>query len=131
MPVSFPVLAEGNALVERDVVADSGCFADDHAHAVIDEEAVPDLSAGMDLDAGDQARRLRQCPCGKAPAMQPEPMMKAETPQRMQPGVKQHDLEGRLRRRIALHHGGNVFAYRGKHNQTSWVTSASDSSRSC
>ena len=50
--------AERDALVERDVVADDRRLADDHAHAVVDEEALADGGAGVDLDAGEEARDL-------------------------------------------------------------------------
>ena len=50
--------AEGDALVERHVVADLGGLADHHAHAVIDEEAPTDLRARMDLDAGEEAAEV-------------------------------------------------------------------------
>ena len=69
LPVSFAGAAQGDALVERDVVADDRGLADDDAHAVIDEEAAADLRAGMNLDAGDQAGDLRQDAGHKAPAM--------------------------------------------------------------
>ena len=62
MPLAslFAGAAQRDALVEGHVVADLGGFADDHAHAVIDEEAPADLGAGMDLDSGDPSRDLRQ-----------------------------------------------------------------------
>ena len=41
--------AERDMLVDGDVVADLGAFAD-HAEAVIEEEALADLGAGMDVD---------------------------------------------------------------------------------
>ena len=44
--------AQGDALIQFDIVADGAGFTDDDACAVIDEEAVPDLGAGMDVDAG-------------------------------------------------------------------------------
>src|SRR5271168_3808787 len=40
--------AEGHALIERYVISDDSGFADDDTHSVIDEEAAPDLRAGMD-----------------------------------------------------------------------------------
>src|ERR1043165_2204865 len=52
--------AEGDALVEHDVVADFGSFTDDHAHTVIDEEAAADDGAGMDFDAGEKAREVHE-----------------------------------------------------------------------
>ena len=48
--------AEGDPVVEHHVVADLGGLADDDAHAVVDEEPVPDDGTGMDLDPRDRAR---------------------------------------------------------------------------
>src|SRR5690606_21440273 len=44
--------AEGYGLVDAHVVADDGRLANDHARAVVDEEAVADLCAGVDVDTG-------------------------------------------------------------------------------
>ena len=43
-------------LVDRDVVADLGALAD-HAEAVVEEEALADLGAGMDVDARSESAR--------------------------------------------------------------------------
>src|SRR5438309_2290581 len=43
--------AERDALVERDVVADLRGLADHDTGAVVDEETLPDLCGGVDLDA--------------------------------------------------------------------------------
>src|SRR5262249_1996063 len=59
--------AQCHLMVQHDVVADLGRLADDHAGAMIYEEAPPDLRARMDLDAAgedpgdlrDQARQHR------------------------------------------------------------------------
>src|SRR5882724_2113376 len=52
--------AQGDALVEQHVVADFRGGANDHAHAVIDEESAPDGGAGVDFDACQKAGNLRQ-----------------------------------------------------------------------
>src|SRR5580658_4323391 len=52
--------AERHTLVKRDIVTDHGSLTNHHAHAVIDEQTTADLRPGMDLDAGEQARHLRQ-----------------------------------------------------------------------
>src|SRR5580704_12255866 len=41
-----------DAMIERNVLADGGGFADDHAGAMIDEEGFADGGAGMDVDSG-------------------------------------------------------------------------------
>ena len=50
--------AQGDSLVKQHVVPNDGGLADDHAHAVIDEEAPPDGGAGVDLNAGQRARNV-------------------------------------------------------------------------
>ncbi len=52
--------AERDLVVEHHIVADDSCFADDHARAMVDEEAFADLRARVDLDAaGQEAGELR------------------------------------------------------------------------
>ena len=60
LPVSLPVPPEGDAVVDGAVVTDLGGLADDDAHAVVDEQALADLRAGMDLDTGHMPRKLRK-----------------------------------------------------------------------
>ncbi len=66
--------AERDALVEGYVVADDRSFTDDHAHAVIDEEAAADLRAGMNLDAGKEARPT----CDKQRARKRQPCIQSQ-----------------------------------------------------
>ena len=56
----FAGSAQRDSLVEGDVVADDGGFADYGAHAMVDEEAAADFRAGMNFDSGEQARDLRR-----------------------------------------------------------------------
>ena len=51
--------SQGYVLVESDVVADNRSLADDHAHAMIDEQAPSDVRSGVYLNAGPEARHLR------------------------------------------------------------------------
>ena len=46
-------------MVYEAIVADLGSFADDDAHAVVDDKAAADLRAGVDLDACTVAAHLR------------------------------------------------------------------------
>ena len=129
----LPRAAKGHSLIQGDVVADDRGLADDDAHAMIDEEAPADFRAGMDFDSGDEPAELRQRPRGKSPAVNPQPVMKAVAPQRMQTGVEHDDLQPGLRRGIAFQYRGDVFAYAGEHAHTvtSVAVRASDSLRSC
>ena len=49
--------AQGDVLVDGDVVADLGGLAD-HDEAVVDEEIAADLRAGMDVDRGQEAAEM-------------------------------------------------------------------------
>ena len=62
--------AEGDALVEPDVLTDDASLADHDARAVIDEEARSNARAGVDIDAGrlvsqlgDHSRNERHAQC--------------------------------------------------------------------
>ena len=50
--------AQGDAVVNQAVVPDLGGLADDKAHAVVDDQALADGGAGVDLDAGAAAAGL-------------------------------------------------------------------------
>ena len=52
--------AQGYALVHRDIVPDDRRFADDHAHAVVDEQSPADGRAGVNLDPGQKAANVRR-----------------------------------------------------------------------
>jgi hypothetical protein len=59
--------AQGDAVVEGDVIADLGRLADHDAGPMIDEEAAADRAPGVDVDIGQrppeegqEARRKRQ-----------------------------------------------------------------------
>jgi len=102
--------AERHALIERDILADNGRLANHHAHAVIDEKPAANLRSRMDFDGREQARNLRQPARQQKEIVVPQPVIHAIEPHRMQAGVAEIHLQARLRRRIALEHGGNVLA---------------------
>lgn len=52
LAVIFAGTAEGNTLINGDIVADFGGLANHNAGAVVDEEPSADGSTGMDLNAG-------------------------------------------------------------------------------
>src|SRR3989442_10315715 len=51
--------AERHALIKEEIVADLGSLADDHAGTVVDKEPAADARARMNLDPGEEPRRLR------------------------------------------------------------------------
>src|SRR5690606_11578482 len=54
--------AQRDALIHGDIMADVCGFTDHYAHAVVDEQVAPDLRAGVNLDAGQEAPELRDRP---------------------------------------------------------------------
>ena len=66
--------AERDTVVEGDIIADFGGFADHDAHAVVDEESVSDGGARMDFDAAHEPADLGDEPSGKLEAADPQPV---------------------------------------------------------
>jgi len=85
--------AERDALVESDVAADDGGFADDNAGGVIDEEAAAEQRTGMDVDAGEEAGEPRKNTCGQAQLHLPEPVRNAVIPDGPQARIAEHELK--------------------------------------
>ena len=85
--------AEGHALKERHVIADLSGLADDHTHAVVNEQARTDGCAGMDLDTGKEPGKLRQGARDKGNAFLPEPMGKPVEQERVNSRVREGDLD--------------------------------------
>src|SRR5690606_1916706 len=103
--------AEGDAVIEQHVVADLGGLADYHAHPMVDEEPSADLRAGMDLDAGEPARKLRIGAREEAQAPAPQRMRDPMRPHRVQTRVEETDLQPCSGGRIAQARGDDVLAY--------------------
>ena len=93
----------------EDVVAHFGGLADDHAHAVVDEEAPADLGGRMDLDARGRAGGLGQRPGGELVARVPQAVRGPVGPQRVHARVEQRDLQARAGGRVPASGGGQVF----------------------
>ena len=69
--------AQRDMLVDGDVVADLGALAD-HAEAVIEEEALADLRAGMDVDRGQEAREMVDQPGEEEQPPLPQPVARRD-----------------------------------------------------
>ncbi len=63
--------AQGDVVVERDVSADLGRFADDRGHAMIDKKARSNLRARMNLDAREPTCDLADRSTWKEEAVAP------------------------------------------------------------
>ena len=80
-------------------------------HAVVDEEAASHLGAGVNFNAGEKARELRDESCQEAHPMTPEPVAQVMRPHGVQAGVADKNFEVGSGRGVGLEDGGDVFAY--------------------
>ena len=85
--------AERDAVINRDVVADLGGFADHHAGGVVDEQAGAQGRTGMDVDPGQDPGDLTERAGGHLRAASPQPMADSVTPNGMHAWVGEHDLQ--------------------------------------
>ena len=88
-------------MIDKAVIADLGGFADDYAHAVVDDEAAADLRAGVDLDAGSVAADLRDHTCKEHEIMLIAPVRAAMIEHGLHAGIQQQDLKRTFCRRVA------------------------------
>ena len=84
--------AQSHSVEQQHVVADLRGLTDDHAHAVVDEEALTDRRGRVDLDTGEVAGRLRQGTRREAIALVPQLVSRPVRPQ----GVDTRVEEGHL-----------------------------------
>lgn len=80
---------QGDTVVEHDAVANFGGFADDDAHAVVDEETTADRGTRVDLNAGQESGELRQNASWSLVSAYPPGVGDAVGPDSVQAGV--HD----------------------------------------
>jgi len=104
-----------HALVNGAVVADLGGLADHDAHAMVHEDAAADDRPGMDLDAGQKARQVRDKAAGPAQPVRPAPVRDAVHPQRVQAGIAGDDFPGGARGRVAVADRLDVLAQAAQH----------------
>src|SRR5215218_3464300 len=93
--------AQGDTLVERAVITDDGRFANDDAHTVVNEYALANCRAGMNLDPGQESPEVAHKPGEEEELHFIEPVCKSMELDRVTSRVGEHDLEPRTRRRIA------------------------------
>ena len=104
LPLFQAGAAQRNPMVQGHIRADLGGLADDHTHAVIDEETGAYARAGMDLDAGRPAGDLRN-PAGEEPELVgPQPVRDTLDPDGVQPGINQENFQPGASCRVALQH---------------------------
>ena len=94
--------AEGDAVVDGDVLADFGGFADNDPHAVVDKEAGTDLCAGVYLDTGKEAAQLRGKASGQLQAVRPHPVRRPVKVEYLNAGIASQNLQRTPARRITI-----------------------------
>lgn len=108
--------AQRHTLIDQHVVADLAGLPDDHAHAMIDEEATPNGGAGVDLNAGQAARKLRNGACQREPTAPVKAVRDAMEQHGVEPWITQHDLEHGARGGVAPEDGIDLFANVAEHS---------------
>src|SRR3569832_947774 len=111
--------AQGDAVIERAIVADLRRLADHHTHAVINEKAAADLGGGMELDAREPARESGDEAREPFESRVPELVTQAVIQHRVHTGIRRDDLERRARRRVTVEHDTDVFTQSLKHKSLS------------
>ncbi len=107
--------AKRHALIDRAVIANFRRFTNHHAHAVIDEYTPPERRAGMDLDAGQETRELRDKPSEPAPARSPARMCDPVQHNGVKARITRHHCPSAAGGWIALADGSDVFAESVEH----------------
>ncbi len=79
-------------MIERHIVADLGCLADDDTHAVVNEEPPTDTRPWMNLDAGQPTPQVGTHSRQQLPFALPKPVRKAMDPDRVQARIAGNDL---------------------------------------
>ena len=94
--------AQRDAVVNGATIADHGGFANHHAHAVVDEDALANHRTGVDFNAGEPAPNVRDKTAQPLETMRPAPVRGAMPPDGVQTGVAGDDFPSAARGRIAL-----------------------------
>ena len=84
--------AQGNAVIDRAVIADLGRFAKHNAHAMVNEQPVADLGTGVDLNAGQVAGQLADEARQEETLVTVQKMCNFVRYQHMETGVQNDDL---------------------------------------
>ena len=103
--------AERNALINRNIIADNGCFADNRARAVVYKKSSSDLCAGVDFDSRSAHTSLRNHSCDKEQIVVIKPVRLSVASDRLISGVEQHNLNCRGCRRVTLPEAFYIFFY--------------------
>ena len=102
--------AKSHAVEQQDVVANFRRLADDHSHAVVDEEALTDDCGWVDLDAGEVSGGLGQSASGEAVPFVPQLVSGAVRPQGVDAWIEKCYLHVGTGSRIAFTRRSQVLA---------------------
>ena len=97
-------------MIEGAIVADLRGLADHHAHAVVDEHPSADGSAGVDLDAGEEARDVRNEPSQPLETGQPEHVGETVEGKSVEARIAGEHLPHRSCGGVAVEDAADVFA---------------------
>jgi hypothetical protein len=72
--------AEGDPVIDVNIVADYGGFSDYDTHAVVDEESTTDCGTWMYLNTGPESGDVRKNPGKRAKTQLPKPVVDTKLP---------------------------------------------------
>ena len=93
--------AQGDMLIDGDIVADFGALAD-HAEAVIEKEALSDPGARVDVDRGQEAREMVD---------QPREEIEVSLPQPVADPMQAHRPDARIEHDVPARAGGGIAGF--------------------
>ena len=112
----FSRAAERYVLIKCAVVADFGCFADNDARAVVDEQTFSDFRSGVNFNAGFVTRALRNPSCDEIVTALVKPVGATIAANRLVGRVEEDNLPARAHSGVASFYGRNFFFNLVKHS---------------
>src|ERR1700694_1627904 len=100
--------AQCHALIKSAVTTDLRRLAENHAHAMIDEDARGDARAGVNLDAGKEAHDIREHAWDERDSPTVQRVDKAVREHRVKAGICQQYFEPVDRSGVAFENGSPV-----------------------
>ena len=100
--------AEGDVMEHRDVVPDLGRFTDDEAGCMIEEDAMAEFGAGMNVGLEHLGRAALQIQGEITLPMVPQPVVQTVRLDRVEALEIQERLNQPIAGRVAFQHGGDV-----------------------
>ena len=108
---------QSHILINQNVVANFGGFADYDAHAMIDKKTPADGGAWVNFDSGEKAGELRDHARHQRYVGLIELMGEPMEQDRMEPGIAQENLENALGGRVFAKYSVDLFPDCAKHKK--------------